>query len=170
MIKLLRKCLLIVLFFPCILLADENTHNNSSFVALNSGSISYFEPDIKTNVHGIEYRNKARLKWNIIPAVGYMWSNQHSKYIYVDLKHDWNFKTKWFLTTSLGAGIFHNTHELNLGHPVEFRTGLEVSYELKMGYRLGLTAYHISNSKLSNKNPGTEILVFTIILPLKPFK
>jgi len=49
---------------------------------------------------------------------------------------------------------------LELGFPLEYRSSAELSYRLKNKSRFGAMFYHISNSSLGFKNPGTECLVF----------
>ena len=120
----------------------------------------------KANRYGIEYRGKKITKWEIIPAYGYTWSVNGSKYIYNDLKRDWNFKNNLVFTLSLGTGLFDNNDSIDLGHAIEFRSGFELTYRFEQGYRLGLAAYHLSNSRLSSKNPGTESIVVSFLMPL----
>ena len=48
--------------------------------------------------------------------------------------------------------------EKKLGNSIEFRTTLEISYQLKNNNRIGLSFGHISNSNLGANNPGVEIL------------
>ena len=52
-----------------------------------------------------------------------------------------------------------------LGNTIEFRTTLEVSYQLKNSNRIGLSFGHISNANLGNKNPGVEILSLSYHIP-----
>jgi hypothetical protein len=133
------------------------------------GKVGVFDDSPKNaNRLGIEYRSAKRLtKWNIIPAYGYSWSVNGSKYLYSDLKHDWQFKNRLILTLSMGTGLFDNNKNIDLGHTLEFRTGLELTYKLNKNYRIGLSAYHLSNSRISNRNPGTESIVLSILIPLK---
>jgi len=55
---------------------------------------------------------------------------------------------------------------LELGHPIEFKSTLELAYEFENRWRLGLAIYHLSNSRLSSTNPGTETLVATLSVPI----
>ena len=65
---------------------------------------------------------------------------------------------KLYLTPSFGAGLFSKGDGKDLGNIVEFRSTLELSYEMKSKDRIGLSINHISNASLGSKNPGTEIL------------
>ena len=65
---------------------------------------------------------------------------------------------KIYLTPSFGGGLYSNGDGKDLGNVVQFRSTLELSYEIPSGDRIGLSIGHISNASLGNKNPGTEIL------------
>ena len=74
-------------------------------------------------------------------------------------------KNKFFLTPSFGGGFYDDGSGKNLGNDIQFRTSLEVSYELKNSNRIGISFSHISNANLGNKNPGVEILSFSYHIP-----
>ena len=74
-------------------------------------------------------------------------------------------KSKFFFTPSFGAGIYDDGSGKKLGNDLQFRTSLEVSYELKNKNRIALSLSHISNANLGDKNPGVEILSFSYQIP-----
>ncbi len=76
-------------------------------------------------------------------------------------------KSKFFFTPSFGAGIYNDGSGKKLGNDLQFRTSLEISYELKNKNRIGVSFSHISNANLGNKNPGVEILSFSYHIPFK---
>ena len=68
-------------------------------------------------------------------------------------------------TPSFGAGYYDNGNGKKLGNNIEFRTTLEISYELKNKNRLGFSFGHISNANLGDKNPGVEIFNLSYQVP-----
>ena len=52
--------------------------------------------------------------------------------------------------------LLHRNNKL--GNNIEFRTTLEVSYQLENEDRIGISFGHISNANIGNKNPGVEII------------
>ena len=68
-------------------------------------------------------------------------------------------------TPSFGAGYYDDGDGKKLGNNIEFRTTLEVSYELENKNRLGLSLGHISNANLGDKNPGVEIFSLSYQVP-----
>ena len=67
-------------------------------------------------------------------------------------------KNKWNFTPSFGAGYYDDGNGKKLGNKIEFRTTLEISYQLNNDDRLGFSFGHISNANIGNKNPGAEII------------
>ena len=76
-----------------------------------------------------------------------------------------NNKSRYYFTPSFGAGFYDDGSGKKLGNTIEFRTSLEISYELKNNNRIGISLSHISNANLGNKNPGAEILSISYHIP-----
>ena len=67
-------------------------------------------------------------------------------------------QNKWNFTPSFGLGYYDDGDGKKLGNKLEFRTTLEISYQLKNDDRIGISLGHISNANIGNKNPGVEII------------
>ena len=67
-------------------------------------------------------------------------------------------QNNWNLTPSFGVGYYDDGNGKKLGNKIEFRTTLEISYQLKNKDRIGFSLGHISNANIGNKNPGVEII------------
>ena len=67
-------------------------------------------------------------------------------------------ENKWNFTPSFGLGYYEDGDGKKLGNKLEFRTTLEISYQLKNEDRIGISLGHISNANIGNKNPGVEII------------
>jgi len=64
----------------------------------------------------------------------------------------------WNFTPSFGVGYYDDGNGKKLGNKIEFRTTLEISYQLVNKDRIGISFGHISNANIGNKNPGAEII------------
>jgi len=64
----------------------------------------------------------------------------------------------WNFTPSFGVGYYDDGNGKKLGNKVEFRTTLEISYQLLNKDRIGISFGHISNANIGKKNPGAEII------------
>jgi hypothetical protein len=72
----------------------------------------------------------------------------------------------YFLTPSLGVGVYLENDGMHLGSSIEFREAIEISYHFKNDARLGLSFSHVSNAGISKQNPGTEAIMVIYALPL----
>lgn len=116
--------------------------------------------------YGIEHRFSPLTRYRLVPSVGIAVGDNHSNFIYAELRRDFRFAEHWVLTPSFGLGRFNNRPRFNLGQSLEFRSGLEVSRQFNQGYRLGVALFHLSNGGLSDQNPGTEEVVLSFSIPL----
>jgi len=74
-------------------------------------------------------------------------------------------KSNFIFTPIFGAGYYDDGNGKKLGNEIEFRTTLEISYEMQNKNRIGLSFSHISNANIGNKNPGVEIISLSYQIP-----
>ena len=106
------------------------------------------------------------------PFFGVEYTNDSASYFLTGIYFEDNLgelfegdKSNFFFTPSFGLGIYDDGSGKKLGNDLQFRTALEVSYELKNKNRIGISFSHISNANLVDKNPGVEILSFSYHIP-----
>ena len=106
------------------------------------------------------------------PLFGIEFTNDSASYFLTGIYFEDNLgellegdESKFFFTPSFGAGIYDDGSGKKLGNNLQFRTSLELSYELKNKNRIGVSFSHISNANLGDKNPGVEILSFSFHKP-----
>ena len=106
------------------------------------------------------------------PFVGLEFTSDSASYFLTGIYFEDNLgelfegnNSKYFFTPSFGAGVYNDGSGKKLGNDLQFRTSLEVSYELKNKNRIGISFSHISNANLANKNPGVEILSISYHIP-----
>ena len=64
------------------------------------------------------------------------------------------------------TGFYARGTGVDLGGPIEFRSGIEVAYCLENGMRLGLGWDHRSNLEIYARNPGVEMVHLRLPIPL----
>lgn len=138
-------------------------------LSLNSGLVGIAPGDDveEPGRFGIEYRHTPVSRWRIRPALGYALSENDAQYSYLDLKRNFWLTDRWVVTPSTGVGYFDSSPEIQLGHEIEFRLAIETSYRVYKKVRLGVALDHLSNSSLSERNPGIESFIFTLLIPLR---
>ena len=62
-------------------------------------------------------------------------------------------------------GLYAPNGGFDLGGPLEFRSGIEIGYENRKGWRYGLSYDHRSNAGIFKNNPGIETVQFRVSIP-----
>jgi lipid A 3-O-deacylase len=140
-------------------------------VALGGGAFDVL-PDNKKPGAGLagmvlsEYRFGDVL-WIVAPFVGVMGTGKGAFYGYGGFGFDINIADSWVLTPTAAVGYFRDGSGINLGAHCEFRTGAELDYRFDNLTRLGVGFYHLSNAGITKQNPGTEMAILFLTVPLR---
>jgi lipid A 3-O-deacylase len=90
---------------------------------------------------------------------GELWGGIGSAYTLSDSR------SGMFVQIHTMAGLYAPGSGVDLGGPIEFRSGLEVGYQTPKGIRLGLSVDHRSNAGIYSSNPGLETVQFRVSIP-----
>lgn len=63
-------------------------------------------------------------------------------------------------------GLYFDNGGFDLGGPIAFRSGIELGYETRQGWRMALSYDHRSNAGIYDENPGVETVQFRVSIPL----
>ena len=106
------------------------------------------------------------------PFVGIEYTGDKASYFLTGLYIEDNLgklftgeENKITFTPSFGAGYYDDGSGKKLGNNIQFRTTLEISYEILNKNRIGFSFGHISNANLGDKNPGVEIFSISYQIP-----
>jgi len=79
---------------------------------------------------------------------------------------DLYFGRRFVLTPSFGIGIYAPGDGKDLGSDLEFRSQVEFGYRLNNRARISAAFSHTSNSGITKKNPGAEVIALYYHLPV----
>ncbi len=106
------------------------------------------------------------------PFVGFEYTGDNASYFLTGIYLEDNVgqlfkgkKNKAIFTPSFGIGYYDDGSGKKLGNDIQFRTSLELSYELSNNNRIGFSLSHISNANLGDKNPGVETFSILYQIP-----
>ena len=106
------------------------------------------------------------------PFVGFEYTGDSASYVLTGIYLEDNLgklfsgsQNNLTFTPSFGVGYYNDGSGKKLGNDIQFRTSLEISYELENKNRIGFSLSHISNANLGNKNPGVEIIGISYQIP-----
>lgn len=116
---------------------------------------------------GAQYRFGEFTSWRLIPAVAVAASDQSASFGSLEARRNFWLSPNWLITPSFGVGYFDEGNVLDLGGELQFRSGIELAYQLSgSGWRIGLSTFHLSNAGIFDSNPGTEVLALSVAIPL----
>lgn len=113
---------------------------------------------------GLEYRFAAQTLFegfDLHPIAGTSLLADGGTYVYAGARHEWYLSERLFVAPSFAAGIYQEGG-VDLGGPLEFRSGLDLGYRLSDRVESALGIYHLSNGGLYALNGGAESLLFSV--------
>ena len=97
------------------------------------------------------------------PITGGFVTGRNAIYLYtgVQAEYDFGFLT---ITPSFAPGYYNSGGKgKDLGFPLEFKSEVQVSFDLSESSHLGMSYNHISNASLGTKNPGANNYMFNFL-------
>lgn len=135
-------------------------------------SVGYFDITQRDNTatqYGLGYRYDD-IFHGLRPGVGFMATSDSAMYGYAGFYWDVPLTSNLLIVPNVVMGGYSKGSDgKDLGHGVEFRSGIEVDYQFETGARVGLAFNHLSNAGIGNDNPGTEVLMLVLQHPLEWF-
>jgi lipid A 3-O-deacylase len=148
---------------PAAAVAQNGT--DPAFFVVGAGAFDFHDNEHRAAQGEIQYRSDLKL-WVFNPMVGFSATTDGSIYAYAGISLDIFFGKRWVLRPSFAPGFYNAGGGKDLGHHLEFRSAIELSYRFEDRSRLGLEVYHRSNAGLGNENPGEESLMLTYAIPI----
>ena len=86
-----------------------------------------------------------------------------STYLSSGLTKEINLGKKIFFAPSFSAGLYQEYDDAkDMGHILEFKSEIELNYNIFKNSVIGISWSHISNADLSTTNPGSDNLLFNL--------
>ena len=86
----------------------------------------------------------------------------NASYVYTGVQAQYKLGKVNF-NPSFTPGFYHEGDGKDLGHVIEFKTEIQISFEISNQSEIGLSYNHISNASLGDKNPGANSYMFNFI-------
>ncbi len=163
------KKIFLVLFLIVVsvnyLFADEKT-NNENQINFFSGNFDFSDHKQKALLVGFQHQNenlnRDTFLGNVSPITGGFITENSAAYIYTGI--EWNVDMGGLMfTPSFAPGLYHEGNGKDLGHVLEFKSEVQLSYNSSDNTSFGVSYNHVSNASLGDKNPGANSYMFNFI-------
>ena len=166
---LLKKlCLfLIILFFATKLFAAEEINNNTSQLNFFTGNFDFSDEKQSAYLVGFQHQdenlNRDTFLGNVSPITGGFVTENSAAYVYTGIEWNMDMGQKMTFTPSFAPGLYHEGDGKDLGHVLEFKSEVQLSYAVSKKSNFGVSYNHVSNASLGDKNPGANSYMFNFV-------
>ena len=131
-----------------------------------TGMFDFSDDGKKSTLIGVQHQNENLYRdsflGTISPVSGFLITGDSATYLYTGIQAEYNIG-KMNLTPSFTPGLYGQGDGKDLGHLVEFKSELQLSFDLLKDSELGFSYNHISNASLGEKNPGANNYMFNFL-------
>jgi len=149
--------------FSSLLSSIVYSEESSSRFNVYSGMFDFSDTGKKSALIGFQHQNedlnKDTFLGNLSPITGVFVTADTAAYIYTGVQANYKLG-KINFTPSFAPGLYSKGDGKDLGHVVEFKTELQISFNFLSNSQLGFSYNHLSNASLGTKNPGANSYMF----------
>ena len=154
------------LFFSPLLSEEQKKENNNHQYNFYVGNFDFSDHKQSAILFGFQHQNEILIRdtflGNVSPITGGFLTENSAAYIYSGI--EWNIDMGSFeFTPSFAPGLYHEGDGKDLGHVLEFKTEVQLSYSMSDSTSLGMSYNHVSNASLGDKNPGANSYEFNLL-------
>jgi lipid A 3-O-deacylase len=164
---ILKKLSFIIVIFLITVNSIANEKNNNGHqLNLFTGNFDFSDDKQKAILVGFQHQDenlhRNTFLGNISPITGGFITENSAAYIYTGI--EWNVDLGGMtLTPSFAPGLYHEGDGKDLGHVLEFKSEVQLSYNSSEKSSLGVSYNHVSNASLGDKNPGANSYMFNYL-------
>ena len=156
--------LLVILFTASRLIAAEEINTNGNQLNFFIGNFDFSDDKQKAILVGFQHQNenlnRDTFLGNVSPITGGFVTENSAVYVYTGIEWNVDMGEKILFTPSFAPGLYHEGDGKDLGHALEFKSEVQLSYSTKDTSSFGISYNHVSNASLGDKNPGANSYMF----------
>ena len=145
---------------------DELTTGLTTEFNFFTGMFDFSDDKQASPVLGLQHQNEELFintgNGRMSPITGGFITANNAFYLYTGIQAEYELGPLNF-TPSFAPGYYGEGNGKDLGYPLEFKTEVQVSYDLSEVSHLGMSYNHISNASLGEINPGANSYMFNFL-------
>jgi len=159
-------CIILLLISVSSVYGEEIKFEKTTELNVYSGMFDFSDDGKKASLIGIQHQNEMLNRdtflGNLSPITGAMITADSAAYFYTGVQAQYKFGSM-NITPSFAPGIYSQGDGKDLGHPLEFKSEVQLSLDLPKSSQLGFSYNHLSNASLGDKNPGANSYMFNFL-------
>ncbi len=138
---------------------NETVSSNETELNFFTGMFDFSDDKQSSGLLGLQHQNEELFRNSFLgklsPITGGFFTEKSAFYLYsgVQAEYELGFLT---ITPSFAPGYYNYGNGKDLGYPLEFKSEIQMSFNLSDSSHLGMSYNHISNASLGTKNPGAN--------------
>ena len=158
-------CLTLIFVFSIFALNAEEikTDNQGTEFNVYTGMFDFSDQGKRSTLIGFQHQNenlnRDTFLGNLSPITGFLITADSAGYIYTGVQAQYKLGIL-NITPSFTPGLYHEGDGKDLGHMLEFKSEVQLSFDLSKNTELGFSYNHLSNASLGDKNPGANSYMF----------
>jgi hypothetical protein len=147
--------------------ADEfKLEDKSTEFSIFTGMFDFSDDGKRSALLGLQHQNenlnRDTFLGNLSPITGALITSDNAGYIYTGIQAQYKIGIL-NITPSFTPGLYHEGDGKDLGHMLEFKSEVQLSFDLSKNTELGFSYNHLSNASLGDKNPGANSYMFNFL-------
>ena len=156
----------VIIFAATKLIAAEEANINNHQLNYFTGNFDFSDDKQSAILVGFQHQdenlNRDTFLGNVSPITGGFVTENSAAYIYTGI--EWNVDMGGMIfTPSFAPGLYHEGDGKDLGHVLEFKSEVQLSYIVSNKTSFGVSYNHVSNASLGDKNPGANSYMFNLL-------
>ena len=165
--KIIYLVTIFTLFFSPILSDEKNQNVGSNQYNYYTGNFDFSDHKQSAILFGVQHQNENLNRdifyGNASPITGGFITENSAAYIYTGVEWNYDVGNNMMFTPSFAPGLYAKGDGKDLGHVLEFKTEVQLSYKLSDKSNFGMSYNHVSNASLGDKNPGANSYMFNFL-------
>ncbi len=158
---------ILILLSTSKLIAAEEVNNNGHQLNFFTGNFDFSDDKQSAYLIGFQHQdenlNRNTFLGNVSPITGGFITENSAAYVYTGIEWNVDMSEKMKFTPSFAPGLYHEGDGKDLGHVLEFKSEVQLSYATSDKSSIGVSYNHVSNASLGDKNPGANSYMFNFI-------
>ncbi len=145
---------------------SEDKNLDLTELNLYSGMFDFSDDKQASGLIGIQHQNDELYRNSFLgklsPITGGFITEKSAVYLYTGAQTEYDVGS-FTITPSFAPGYYNFGDGKDLGHALEFKSEVQVSFNFSDTTEFGMSYNHISNASLGTKNPGANSYMFNFL-------